>query len=170
MPTYSQITTTTITTSNTTSSITFSNLGSYTDLFITAYTNGSRSTYGGDNQVQFNGDTGSNYRVGFIRSSSAGTNTSSYSAEDRINLGGNMGGNGSNNFGLYYIFLPNYRATNIDKTIHSFNAGAGTEFTQQDYMIGRWNNSAAITSITFIGGGYYYQAGTVFSLYGITAA
>ncbi len=170
MPTYSQITTTTITTSNTTTSITFNSLGSYTDLFIIAYTNGSRSLYGGDNQVRFNGDSGSNYNNGFIRSSSAGTNTSNYQGQTEMNMGGGMGGNGSNNFGLYYMFIPNYRSTTINKTMHSFNAAAGTESIGQDYLIGRWNNTAAITSITFIGGGFTYQAGTVFSLYGITAA
>jgi hypothetical protein len=170
VPTYSQITSTTIATSNTTASITFSSLGSYTDLFIIAYTQGSRSIYGGDMTTRFNGDSGNNYNNGFIRSNYTGTNTSNYNPLDGMNMGGGMGGNGSNNFGLYYMFLPNYRATNIDKTMHSFNAAAGTEFTGQDYLIGRWNNSAAVTSITFIAGGYYFQAGTVFSLYGITAA
>lgn len=170
MPTYSQITTTTITTSNTTTSITFNSLGSYTDLFIIAYTQGSRSIYGGDNHVRFNGDSGNNYNNGFIRSSSAGTNTSNYTPVSEINTGGGMGGTGTNNFGLYYMWLPNYRSTNINKTIHAFNAAAGTESIGQDYSVGRWNNTAAITSITFSAGGYTYQAGTVFSLYGITAA
>jgi hypothetical protein len=172
MPTYSQIATTTITTSNTTTTITFSNLGSYTDLFLIGSTQGSRSTYGGDFQIRFNGDSGSNYNNGFIRSSSVGTNTSNYQGVTEMNMGGTMGGNGTNDFSLYYCFIPNYRNTSIDKTMHGFNAGAGTAYTQQDYSIGRWNNTAAITSITIINSGtsYYFQAGTTVSLYGITAA
>jgi len=172
MPTYSQIATTTVATSNTTTSIAFSSLGSYTDLFIIASTNGSRSTYGGDLHVRFNGDGGANYNNGFIRSSSAGTNASSYNPVNEINLGGTMGGTGTNNFSLYYAYLPNYRNTSIDKMIHAFNAGAGTQFTQQDYSTGRWDSTAAITSLTFYNGmgSYYFQAGTTISLYGILAA
>jgi hypothetical protein len=56
--------------------------------------------------------------------------------------------------------------------IHAFNAGAGTEYTQQDYLVGRWDSTAAITSLTFYNGmgSYYFQAGTTISLYGILAA
>lgn len=172
MPTYSQIATTTVATSNATASITFSSLGSYTDLFIIASTNGSRATYGGDFHVRFNGDSGSNYNNGFIRSYSTTTNTSSYATVTEINLGGTMGGTGTSNFSLFYCFLPNYRNTSVDKMIHAFDAGAGTEFTQQDYSVGRWDNTAAITSITFLNGAgtYYFQAGTTISLYGTLAA
>ena len=172
MPTYSQIATTTVATSNTTTSINFSSLGSYTDLFIIASTNGSRTTYGGDFHVRFNGDAGANYNQSLIRSSSAGANTTSYSSLNEINLGGTMGGTGTSNFSLYYCFISNYRNTSIDKTIHAFNAGAGSEFTQQDYSIGKWDNNAAITSITFYNevGVRYFQAGTTISLYGILAA
>lgn len=172
MATYSQLATTTVATSNATTSITFSSLGSYTDLFIIASTNGSRATYGGDFHIRFNSDSGANYNQSFIRSQSTSTNTSSYATLNEINLGGTLGGNGTSNFSLYYCFIPNYRNTSVDKTIHAFNAGAGTEFTQQDYTIGRWDNTAAITSITFLNGGgtYYFQAGTTISLYGILAA
>jgi hypothetical protein len=172
MPTYAQIATTTVATSNTTNSITFSSLGSYTDLFIIASTNGSRSTFGGDFHVRFNGDSGTNYNNGFIRSQSTTTNTSSYGSVSEMNMGGNMGGTGTSNFSLYYIFIPNYRNTSIDKTIHGFDAGAGTEFTSQEYSIGRWDNTAAITSITFLNeaGVRFFQAGTTISLYGILAA
>jgi len=168
LPTYAQVATTTLTT--TTATITFSSLGSYTDLFIIASTQGTRTTYGGDFGIRFNGDSGGNYIQGFTRGSSSGASASSYTGLNEINLGGALGGTGSNNFSLFYIFLPNYRNTSVHKTIHAFDNGAGTEHTQTDYTIGAWANTAAITSFLFLNPSYNFVAGTTISLYGILAA
>jgi hypothetical protein len=171
MSTYTQIATTTVQTPAT-ATVTFSSLGSYTDLVIIASTNGSRATYGGDLHFRLNGDSGANYVMNFLRSQSSSATASSYTGLTEINLGGTMGGDGSLNFSLYYCHLSNYRNTSIFKTIHAFCNGAGSQFTQGDYTIGMWKSTAAVTSMTFLNGGgsYNLNTGTTISLYGILAA
>jgi hypothetical protein len=170
MSTYTQIASTTLTSSTT--SVTLSNLGSYTDLIIIASVQGSRQPWGGDLLCRFNGDSGANYPHGLLRGSSAGTATAQYTGESQINLGGEMGASGSN-FGVYYIFLPNYRNTSIHKNVIVQSGIAGTDYNAGNNMtVGIWKNTAAITSInlTNSNGAYNLLAGSTFSVYGITAA
>jgi hypothetical protein len=171
MPTYSQIATTTVA-STSASTISFTSLGSYTDLFIVASIQGGRSIYGGDFHCRFNNDSGANYASTFMRSSSAGTNTSSYTGLNEINLGGQMGAVGTSNFSLFHCFVPNYRNTSVYKSIHAFQSGAGSEFTQQDYTLGSWDSTAAITSVQFFNAQNTYTigAGSTISIYGVLAA
>ena len=72
-------------------------------------------------------------------------------------------------FACGYAYLANYTSTTTDKQflMQSGYPQSSGPYYAQDVTYGRWNGSAAISSITFEGGGTSFQAGTVFALYGI---
>ena len=155
--TYEPIATTTL--GSTTTSVTFSSIsGTYTDLILVF-----AGTVGvlDNNNITFNGDTGSNYSVtrlianGSAASSSRGSNLSAIQC-------GEIATSQSNDI----IQIQNYSNSTTYKTlIHRSNNTS--QFLKAS--VGLWRNTAAITSITITNGGTY-QIGSTFSLYGIKAA
>jgi hypothetical protein len=80
---------------------------------------------------------------------------------------GNLATTGS--FAIGWAYLANYTSVTDNKQFlmqSGFAQASGSYYTQ-DATYGRWNGSAAISSIGFIGGGSSFQAGSVFALYGI---
>lgn len=161
--TYEPIATTTIT-GSTTNTVTFSSLGSYTDIILVCNVLAvSGTAYVG---VRFNGDTATNYSN--TRIIGNGTTTS---------VAWTTGAN--------YMKLIDYGATTTIPALGIFNvfsyggstfksslateAIAGTDVTK---YVELWRNTAAITSITAFeqGGSTYFAAGSTFTLYGIKAA
>jgi hypothetical protein len=155
--TYEAIATQTL--GSTTTSVTFSSIsGSYTDLILVF--SGAVGTLD-NNNVTFNGDTGSNYSVtrllgsGSAASSSRGSNLSAIQC-------GEIATSESNDI----IQIQNYSNSTTNKTlIHRSNNTS--QFVKAS--VGMWRNTAAITSITITNGGTY-QIGSTFSLYGIASA
>ena len=66
--------------------------------------------------------------------------------------------------GTHIINLQNYSNTSVHKTLLSRASNANNGLTLN---VGRWANTAAITSITTVDS---YDAGSTFTLYGIKAA
>jgi hypothetical protein len=155
--TYSPIATETLGTTE--SSVTFSSIpGTYTDLVLVF-----AGTVGilDNNNVTFNGDTGSNYSVtrlvgnGSTASSSRGSNLNAIQC-------GEIATSQSNDI----IQIQNYSNSTTYKTlIHRSNNTS--QFLKAS--VGLWRNTAAITSITITNGGTY-QIGSTFTLYGIASA
>jgi hypothetical protein len=157
--TYTPIATTTL--GSDTASYTFSSIsGSYTDLIIVGSVKvGGSGDYLG---VQFNGDTGSNYSR--TRLSGNGSAASSERESNAVRV--NMYNQSNANFFPNILHIMNYANTTTYKTFLSRNDISEWNTNAQ---VALWRNTAAITSITLIGGGNL-ATGTTLTLYGIASA
>ena len=163
--------------SNTTS-YTFSSLETYDDLFIviSARGYGAAGTDRDAIALRFNSDTTATYK--YIRGFQIGSSSRGSDADtgDRLLLGyipGRAAGP-SDVFSATTVYIPQYRSTADVKTLvcdstseNSTSGSNGLSFTT-----GTWDNTAAISSITF-GiwdgfGSYSIVAGSTFSIYGIS--
>jgi hypothetical protein len=159
--TYTPIATTTV--GSAVSSITFSSLGSYTDIVIVC--NGTGGSSGNDSSIllQFNNDTGSNYSTTYFlgngSSPSSGLinpSTSIYSM--RIN-------GTTNSTGIAHV--QNYANTTTYKTVIS--RGNSPQYAIE--LVGLWRSTSAITSIKLLEqNGGNFQSGFTATIYGIQAA
>jgi len=169
--TYEQITSVTLT--GTQSTIDFTSIsGSYTDLIISIYCqNAAVSTGTRTGLMKFNSDSTSTYSYTYMR----GDGTSTTSALASSQSGGiyyaelPRAGNGANVFGFARIVIPSYSGS-TNKTIVSESSADlnGTGYVTR--IIGLWRSTAAITSISLIGGSEGFTSGTKATLYGITKA
>ena len=149
-------------------SVTFSSIPQgYTDIVMVGSLQGSRATYGADLHTRYNGDSGSNYSYTYMTGNGSAASSNRYANQTEINNGGTIGANGTSEFSVNTIRIMNYSNTTTYKTSISTNAHASQ---QVQTFVGLWRNTAAITSITFTGNGYNYNAGSTFTLYGIKAA
>jgi hypothetical protein len=148
-----------------TQNVTFSSLTTdFTHLQIRI----SSRSIGGDAGLgmRFNGDTSSgNYtwQRGYNASSDFGND--SYVAQTPNSTGEN-----ANLFGIALIEIPNYRRTDGKKVSRSWSGYAGN-YRAAFLLYQTWNNTAAITSITFtnqtMGGTSSMAIGTQISIYGM---
>jgi len=156
--TYSTIATTTLGSAQ--ASVTFSSLGSYTDLILVDNTKSSVTDTALN--LTFNGDTTSGlYSSTFM----FGSGTSAISAREP-------------NFNSIYISRAN--TTNGAGITHIQNYGNSTTYktvlsrgNDTDYVfawVGLWRNTNAITSLRVTPGGQNFATGSTFTLYGISAA
>lgn len=164
MPTkrYSLVAKTTITATGT-SSVTFSSLGSYTDLRIIF-----RGTVAdlADLALRFNSDTGSNYSSTHISATGSGAANNRQSGS--FMWLDTYAGLRVVDFSLHIIDILSYRSTNIYKNALVLSAAASSG---ADISVGTWRNTNAITSITFFPYGTYdFAVGSTFSIYGIEAS
>ena len=169
--TYEPLASTTLT--GTQATIDFSSISSsYTDLVISIYCQNAAATTGTrTGLLKINGDSTASYSYTYLRSDGA----SSTSARASAQSGGiyyaelPRSGNGANVFGFARISFFNY-AGSTNKTILSENAADlnGSGYTTR--IVGLWGNTAAITSISLIGGSEGFTSGTRATLYGITRA
>lgn len=158
--TYEPIATTTL--GSAAASYTFSSIpNTYTDLVLVII--GATTDTGVSNlEIQFNGDTGSNYSstrlLGDGSSASSGRlSNSSYS----------MIGDVNNNQFVSINNIMNYANTTTYKT-HISRTGSAANYLGA--YVGLWRSTAAINSVTIKRSGTTITAGTTLSLYGIKAA
>jgi hypothetical protein len=144
--------------------VTFSSLGSYTDLVLVF--NGKCASAGGWNlSFRFNGDTGSNYSTVTLY----GDGTSPYSARStNASQAGNYIISGTNQSTVTANIMNYGNSTNLKSII-----GTGGDLTSGggvDIRVSTWRNTAPITSILLYSNGGDFVTGSTFTLYGITAA
>ena len=158
--TYEPIATTTVSGSST-NSITYSALGSFTDIIIIS--NGKFDS--GDNgyNLNFNSDTGSNYSTTYLYgdgSSAASVRTTNATAISAARMNATAGA------GITQVM--NYANSTTYKTV--LTRGNSTSIVNAN--VGLWRNTNAITSLTVScpAGISYFVAGSTFTLYGIKAA
>ena len=115
--------------------------------------------------LQFNGDTGSNYAK--RRSELGGTDSTSVS-QDRMTIGSY----GSTSSDFYNIFMVNNSANEKLAIIHNVNrntAGAGNAPYRSEF-VGKWaNTSAQITSVNVLqqsGGSGSFDTGSILKVWG----
>jgi hypothetical protein len=162
--TYEPIATNTL--GSATASVTFSSIpATYTDLVLVLQA----GTATNDNLgIRFNSDTGSNYSNTAL--SGNGTTVVSFRASGATSIIPQYHFVFNNNLNSNVILqIQNYSNATTNKTLlaRSNNAGVST-----DVGVGLWRNTAAITSVTLIGGsfGYSFITGSTFTLYGVKSA
>ena len=162
--TYEPIATQTLGSSS--ASVTFSSIpATYTDLVLVLQA----GTATNDNLgIRFNSDTGSNYSNTAL--SGNGSTVVSFRASNATSIIPQYHFVFNNNLNSNVIIqVQNYSNTTTNKTLlaRSNNAGVST-----DVGVGLWRNTAAITSVTLIGGsfGYSFITGSTFTLYGVKSA
>ncbi len=163
--TYTPIASTTLNT--TASSVTFSSIsGSYTDLVAVVVGINSGTGYGevwarvGNGSV----DSGSNYSRTVLRGNGSSGSSFRTTNETYIYMDNAFAGSGNGNLIMNF---QNYSNTTTNKTILIRSNGAGNHVNAQVEL---WRSTSAIDIITFYPDSGSFQSGSVFSLYGITAA
>ena len=152
--TYEPIATTTLGSAQ--SSVTYSSLGSYTDIVIVY-----NGTTDNNLSLRFNGDTGSNYSV--TRMGGYGSSASSSRYTSQTLMLGNY--SVANTTAIWQVF--NYSNSTTYKT--ALAKGGGADYGTEAY-VGLWRNTAAITSITVLPSSGNLASGSTITLYGIKAA
>ena len=161
--TYTPIATTTLGSSQ--ASVTFSSLGSYTDLILISQpkvTAGSPDVY-----LQFNGDTTSNYsKTGLYGNGTAASSTRA-SSQTQINLTANATPTTTLGDVQYITHIFNQGNSTTYKTVlhRGDRASAGTEA-----IVGLWRSTSAITSIVIKPSSGSWDTGSTFTLYGVLNA
>lgn len=136
----------------------------YTDLIIVFST---KLTSGADGvNMQFNGDTGSNYSWTYI--SGSGTSATTFRYANTSNIKAAFNGVPTTADGhMSIVQINNYSNATTFKTalVRDNNANNGT-----GAIVGLWRNTNAITSIVLTAVSSTFTAGSTFTLYGIKAA
>ncbi len=154
--TYEPIATTTLSTSA--SDVTFSSIpGTYTDLVLVL--NGTSTAIAGLG-FEFNGDTGNNYSATLLY----GTGSAAISSNNTNTYPG-YSGRINTNQSVSISHIMNYSNTTTYKTAIT-RANSNGDIIMANVCL--WRNTSAITSIKYIGA--TFNAGCVFTLYGIKAA
>ena len=144
---------------STTTSVVFTSIPqTYTDLIIVF--SGTVATLD-NNNITFNGDTGSNYSTGRITGTNSAGTTSRGSNLNAIQCG-EIGTSQSSDI----IQIQNYSNTTTNKMV-MHRSGNTTQFLK--FSLGMWRNTAAITSITITNGGVF-TVGSTFTMYGIASS
>lgn len=161
--TYDNIATTTI--GSATSSITFSSIpNTYTDLRIVLTLVAGATQY---MQMDFNGDTSTNYAVTWIDSSGTAIANGRTTNANYIDLSQRTASSGSVTF--YAIDILGYRGSTLKTCLQESNQDAnGSGFVGR--QVGLWRSTSAITTVRLFSGANIYGVGTVATLYGIKNA
>ena len=161
---------------STTADITFSSIPStYNHLMIVISGKcSSTSVNGTDFNVQFNSDTGSNYRYSrnTTYAGSGGTVTlTGNNGVTSIQLGNIWAGSATVNaniMGAIQMVIPDYKSTTLRKTL-IFQGGAYSDAPAAGNGHGWWDSTSAITTVKlYSAGGGSLAAGTRATLYGWT--
>ena len=145
-------------------SVTFSSISaSYTDLVLIVNISGSTDI---NVQMQFNGDTGSNYSTTVLGGSGSAAGTDRYSNQSHIQINYQAFLTAAFNTNSI-INIQNYsNATTYKTSLSRFNNASNGV----DAVVGLWRNTAAITSVLLKTHTGTFATGSTFTLYGIKAA
>jgi len=168
---YESIATTTVG-SGGTSSVTFSSIPStYTHLQIRVLTRDSRTSIATNFNIQFNGDTASNYAQHYLYGNSSSANASGYASQTSALAFRAAGNNaGANAFGAGVLDVLDYANTNKYKTLRSLSGFDDNTSGEIWFSSGLWMSSSAITSITIAPVTSPILQYSSFALYGIKGA
>jgi len=153
---------------STAASVVFSSIpGTYTDLWIMAMARNSSSL--STLNIQFNGDTASNYSFRRLIGNGAAASSDSDASEGDIWIGLTTAStNTADTFASNSIYVPNY-AGSTNKSVSGESAtetNATTAYIQ--CTAGLWASTAAITSVTLAPDTGEFAIGSSFYLFGIT--
>lgn len=152
--TYEPIATTTLGSAQ--ASVTYSSLGSYTDIVIVY-----NGTTDNNLSLRFNGDTGSNYSATRIQGTGSSATSTRYTNQTLMHGPYSV----ANTIAIWQVM--NYSNSTTYKS--GLARGGGADYGTEAY-VGLWRNTAAITSITVLPLSGNLASGSTITLYGITAA
>jgi hypothetical protein len=163
--TYEPIATTTLGSNQT--SVTFSSLGSYTDIIaiVTITTDSAGSLF-----LRFNGDTATNYSHARMGGNGSTATSGKGTSATRMQIGYHSTGTNPTNPGVSKVHLFNYGGSTF-KSVLCETAGDNNGSGDVSRYVGLWRSTAAVTSVTFdVGGTINFKTGSTFTLYGIARA
>lgn len=150
--------------------VTFSSIPStYTDLVIIGLV-GHASTSGISVGVQFNGDTGTTYSNTYMSGTGTSKLTGKLTGRSWNYIGWNVCPDITNITNTFVFNVFSYANTSIYKTTLSQNNLANGTYPGVEELVGLWRNTAAINSIKVAPDNGNFIAGSIVTLYGITAA
>ena len=150
------------------SSVTFSSIpNTYTDLKIVCSGRVADTGSQANMSITFNGTTTAYYdKALYGNGSSAG----SFSDSNQPSMAAayvNTSGSTANTFNNYEVYVPNYTSSNYKSfSVDSVVENNATTIMAATFGAGLWQNTAAITSVSFSGGSNFLQYSS-FYLYGI---
>jgi len=162
--TYEPIATNTL--SSSAASVTFSSISSsYTDLILISSAKLVSGTAG--MQLQFNGDTSTNYSNTFLWAD--GSTASSVGNSNATSINFHYGAYlDSTNWAIQTSQIMNYSNATTYKTVLNRDGSAPTG---TDAVVGMWRNTSAINQVLIkVGNANVFETGSSFTLYGIAAA
>jgi hypothetical protein len=146
-------------------SLTFTTIPqTYTDLIIVA---NSGTVGAGNIQLQFNGDTGSNYTANIFYGNGSIAGAGRYANLTECYMGAGAISSPTTLTTIAIGNIMNYSNTTTFKSIISRYGNAAGEVNS---FVSMWRNTAAINSITLFSYSSAYLTGSTFTLYGIKAA
>lgn len=165
---YRQIATTTLATNA--SSLTFSNIPqTFRDLVLVVQ---ARQTVSNAYGIRLNNDSQNNYSIAGISWDSVGgsPNSNYLHNQAQINVSAGFANGGTDDWARNIIQIFDYSTTQPKTTlIRAGNVYAGTNGRVQAFTAGRYADTTAITSVTFISINYQLTENTTATLYGIGA-
>ncbi len=146
-----------------TATVTFSNIPQgYKYLQLKAF---HQSTGSAESYMQFNGDTGSNYKIHFIYGTGAAVASGVGSATNNVSF--NYSAGTGSIFGASVTDILDYSNVNKYKTTRSLGGYDANGSGLSIFYSGLWMNTAPITSITLFQASGNFATNSRFSLYGI---
>jgi hypothetical protein len=153
-------------------SLTFSAIPqTFTDLVLLSSTRASGAVHVVWGAVRFNGNTDSVYSGRELEGrGSGGVWTSSYSTTFNYAFRSPGASATANTFNNGVLYIPNYTSSSFKSfSEDSVSENNTSNNVSMGIAAGLFSNTSPITSITcFPGGGFNFEIGCVFSLYGIT--
>lgn len=153
--------------------ITFSSIpGSYTNLMLVLIGKSSAGVANDAVQMQFNGDTSSDYTSQYLYATGSGTFAGVISPATSIQIGAVMGTSGGTAIpGVVQLMIPGYSSSTFSKyaqTQASFQTNSGVNGPGLQFFSVLWDQTAAIASIAlFLNSGGNFTVGSQFTLYGL---
>lgn len=141
----------------------------YENLVLRMVAASSAAAYTDTLNINFNGDSGTNYLWEEITAIGSTAAAASSGVAVAIRLGSIPGASaGAGVVGAVSATVPGYARTNINKTILSTSGGIEAAAGVQEWAsaVGQWSSTAAISSIVVQVGFGNLVAGTVATLYG----
>ena len=159
------------------SSVTFSSIpDTYQHLMIVAAGRAARSGYNDGSNMRFNGETSGNNQsaVTLVQNGNAPEGTSETN-DNRVSYLFDCPAAQAlaDQFGTSVVYFPNYRWGEF-KSVIGWNANSNTSFDTNDYSndfcVGSWRSTSAVTSILIQNGVGNFDEHSTFTLYGINSA
>lgn len=159
--TYFPIATTTL--GSNTATVTFSSLGSYTDIVLICSAKNSSASAGRGLRLELNSDTGSNYSSTYISGDGSSASSGRYTSTTYLDTVMTIS---EANFYPVICNFQNYGNATTYKTILTRgNSGVNVRAS-----VGLWRSTSAITSIKISMSADDFVTGSTFTLYGIASA
>ena len=157
-------------------SVTFSSLGSYQHLMIVASGRSARDSYQDGSNMRFNGETSGNNQsaVTLVQNGNAAAGTSETN-DNRVSYLFDCPAAQAlaDQFGTSVVYFPNNPRGEF-KSVIGWNANSNTSFDTNDYSndfcVGSWRSTSAVTSILIQNGVGNFVEHSTFTLYGINSA